>query len=42
MTISIGANLIPPTQFFGHLQLVRDGKEIEVQAPNPTTIGFWR
>ncbi|WHO82589.1 calcium-binding protein [Rhizobium leguminosarum] len=35
MTIYLAGNLIPPTVRFGHLQLVKDGLEIEVQGPIP-------
>ena len=31
MTIYLGGNYINYSPYFGHLQLVRDGKEIEVQ-----------
>ena len=45
MTIYLAGNLISSIDFtgFGHLQLVRDGQEIEVQAPQPwNTLGFWQ
>lgn len=46
MAIYLAGNLIPDisTSFFGlgHLQLVKDGMEIEVQAPQPwNTLGYW-
>ena len=42
-TIFLAGNRLPfgVAQSFGHLQLVSDGYEIEVQIPNQTTIGVW-
>jgi Ca2+-binding RTX toxin-like protein len=45
MTIYLAGNLITNISAlgFGHLQLVRDGMEIEVQAPQPWfTLGYWQ
>jgi len=45
MTIYLAGNWISAIGFtgFGHLQLVKDGKEIEVQAQQPwNTLGFWQ
>ncbi|MBY5474671.1 hypothetical protein GFM09_28530 [Rhizobium leguminosarum bv. viciae] len=42
MTIYLAGNLIPATFRYGHLQLVKDGLEIEVQAPLPWMfLGYW-
>ncbi len=39
-TIYLATNLIPSTTW-GHLQLVRDDNEIEVQAPDSVILGSW-
>lgn len=43
MAISMVGNWIPlPLLRYGHLQLVRDGQEIEIQAPSTVIFGSWQ